>query len=87
MSLEDKFQAYFGDLVLFTSEKENRADLVGYVRAYSDKKVQLTNKAPYLADGNKRSLSWIEQTVGEKRYSTNLSMWNTYNILKEAKKE
>ena len=67
MSLEDKFQAHVGDLVLFTSEKEDRADLVGYVRAYSDKKVQLTNKAPYLADGNKRPLSFLGQHVGAKK--------------------
>ena len=85
MSLEDKFQAHVGDLVVFTSEVNKKVDLVGYVRDYSVKKVELTNRAPHFsAGGEKRDMGWWPALVDEKRYSVNLSLWNDYKILREA---
>lgn len=87
MSLEDKFQAHVGELVLFASDLPEKSDLVGYVRGYSNKKVKLTNISPYSSEVYKRDLSWFLKVIEEKRSSVKLSRWDSYEILKELKKE
>ncbi len=85
MSLEDKFQARVGDLVVFTSKADRKVDLVGYVRDYSVKEVKLTNRAPHFsAGGEERDMGWWSALVDEKRYSVKLSLWDGYKVLREA---
>ena len=84
MSLRNCFQANIGDLVLLSSNDVDRVGLVGYVRAYSNRKVDLTNKAIFCEkDQTMRETGLLDTHTGERRYSSNLHMWNSYQILRK----
>jgi len=82
MSLEDKFEANIGDLVVFS--KDDDVDVVGYVSGYSSKKVMLSNRGYYVSNDpfKKRDSSPCGVfPFGEETYRVRLSEWNAYKIL------
>lgn len=87
MSLENKFQVNVGDLVLFSSMFDGVADLSGYVVGYSGKKVKLTNRAIQFRNGEFRRVGFFVRQPNEKRYSTDLDIWDSYEVLKKVKVE